>query len=758
MIANLPRQEQSWLEIFFSGRNALSWTAINNQSAPNSWLEQVQPWINSFLNQGEGAVIVLPVFDSHGPSQWYGMTSNARNAAMLTQELTALVGPSYSDFSGQSIKITPDDLIECALFERFGKFIYRLNPVISESRRDIAQAIQLYLKLCNHRPPIPDRTQRPFGRIRSDFDRALLVGNEVDAQQLREELVGTGRLNAEQQKYLEIRLLAGLGLQQQLAQDYSLIRSVLDLSPPSQVLADIIKALYVTYISPVERDPDFQATISVFRMQILQGFGPLFRERKGIRSLEVLKAFLLYELAQVHPDITRCDDIVANYPVEGIDYELVLRWRKSFVSDVHPQEIVDLRVAANKALGDENYESALELCLSALPEQYAYSGLLRCAVELGDNVTIVKVLDLIIQAPEAVRNAWSKRDLARLEMLQTEPSSVAKRIRPETDWLSWVTYVQSGNFEIPPLKILDESLVRWNVESYASDPQLCKKLANIIGNSSGEAEQIFRSSFTQLVEFFANRQSRSTRTFAPIYLMLINAVAWNGVVSQNELELSSVLVNALIDTGPNETDYTEALDAYSEILVSNSAPANIDWALNSAEIFAVNNSPNKEASLRFFLAVVDMARESVHRLSTVQRGMLALLANDYGCHDLLNAFPLEQETETDEEKATLKNFSGLIGIYTLTESAALRARQFLRKILPNARVEINTDMASTDRLKQLASNADIFVFAWKSSKHQAYYAVKDARGDRATLLPLGKGSASILNCVFEELSQIKNIN
>ena len=101
------------------------------------------------------------------------------------------------------------------------------------------------------------------------------------------------------------------------------------------------------------------------------------------------------------------------------------------------------------------------------------------------------------------------------------------------------------------------------------------------------------------------------------------------------------------------------------------------------------------------------------------------------------------------------NFSGIIGIYSLIETAAIRARQFLRKLLPNARVEINADMASTDRLKHLASNADIFVFAWRSSKYQAYYAVKDARGDRNTLLPLGKGSASILECVLAELAQIQ---
>lgn len=754
MSATLPPHEEIWLEQFFSGRNALCWDAIANRSAPSLWLEQVDPWIEAFTAQGEGTVIVLPVFDVNGPCQWYGMTTDARSASMLAQELTAVVGPSYSDFRGQSFNASAGDSIENALVTRFGRFVFRLTPNHPTDRHNIVLALNLYLSLRRHRPPIPDRTQRPFGRIRADFDRALLVGNEGDAERLREELIGTGRLNAEQQKYLEIRSLAGLGRQPQLAHDYTLIRSILELSPPPQVLADIIEALYATYITPVETDPEFQTTFAAFRKHILQAFGPLFRERKGLRSLNVLKAFLLYELAQAQPDITRCNDIVANYPTDGPGREMVLRWRSTVVAAIPAPQSIDLRESANKALGDENYEAALELCFAALPEAFAYSGLLRCAIELEDTEISSRVLEAIAAAPIAVRDAWSKRDLARLQQLKEIPAPAAPQIRPENDWLSWVAYVQAGNYDRPPLQILEDAIARWSVDAYASDPQVCHQLADKIGNASGEAEQVFRNAFTHLAEFFADRQAHSVRSFIPIYIMLIRAVAWNGAVSTNELELASGLMQALIDAGPVTQDYTEALDAYAEILFANNAPSNIDWALNATEMLALNASPDKESRLRFFLAVVNMAREHAHRLNAVQRAMLPLLAQDYACPDLLDTFPTAQESETTEENAYHNRFAGLIGIYTLTETAAIRARQFLRNLLPNARVEINSDMASTERLKHLASSSDIFVFAWKSSKHQAYYAAKDARGDRETLLPLGKGSASILDCVLGELARI----
>ena len=751
MSASIAPQEQIWLEKFFSGRNTLHWEAIANRNAPSLWLEQVEPWIKAFTAQGEGTAIVLPVFDRDGPCQWYGMSTDARSAAMLAQELTAAVGPSFSDFRGQPFKASEGDPIESALVTRFGRFVFRMSPNHPKDLPHIAYALQLYLSLRRHRPAMPDRTQRPFGRIRADFDCALLVGNEVDAQRLREEMIGTGRLNAELQKYLEIRLLAGLGRQPQLAHDYTLIRSVLELSPPPQVLADILEALYATYIAPIEANPNIEATLAVFRKHILQAYGPLFRERKGLRGLNVLKAFLLYELAQVHPDITRCDDIVSNFPSDGTDREMVLRWYSSVVAVVPLPQSIDLRESASKAIGDENYEAALKLCFTALPEVFAYRGLLRCAVELKEAEISSRVIKAIAAAPDNVRRELTSRDLDRLQQIQEMPAIGAELIRPDADWLSWTEYVQAGNYDRPPLQILEDAVARWSVDAYASDPQVCRQLAEKIGNASGEAEQMFRNAFAHLTEFFAGRSDHSVRSFIPIYLMLIRTVAWNGTVSANELELASGLMQALLDAGLVNQDYTEALDAYAEILAANNAPSNIDWALNAAEMLTVHASPDKESRLRFFLAVVEVMRGNSHRLTSIQRDMLPLLATDYGCPELLNAFPSSKDSGTQEETETLNQFSGLIGIYTLTETAAQRARLFLRKLLPNARVEINADMASTDRLKHLAANADIFVFAWKSSKHQAYYAAKDARGTKEMLLPPGKGSASILECILESL-------
>jgi len=88
------------------------------------------------------------------------------------------------------------------------------------------------------------------------------------------------------------------------------------------------------------------------------------------------------------------------------------------------------------------------------------------------------------------------------------------------------------------------------------------------------------------------------------------------------------------------------------------------------------------------------------------------------------------------------------------EGAGKRAKEILNELLPNARVETNKDGVATSRLTALAKNADIFVFSWKASKHQAYYCVKDARSDRDIIMPSGKGTASIVREVVDALEMI----
>lgn len=759
-MSEIAKLELGWLKQFFSGRNALKWEAIVAGTAPNSWLEQVSPWLTLIAEGEQDSPILLPVFDELGAYSWYAIASDEHQATALAEDLMACIGPSYSDFRGIALEVDHDDMIESALYGHFGRYLYRLNADGDCARENTTQAVKRYFQLVRRRPVVTDRTQQPFGKLRGDFDRALLAGNGAQAAHLLDAMIGTGRVDAAQRQFLEIRRLAGLGRGVDIARNFPLLRSILDLSLPPQTLTDVVDALYVTHLADIEHTTDPISIIASFKSEIRKPFGPLFRERKGVRHPSVLKAFLLYELSHAKPNPNRCEALIASAPSSELR-ELLQSWTAVFQAknpqlaeaDVDDDEEKSTLSIVKQALLDEDYEIAAKLCFEALPDQWAYSQLLRCAMELGDNQLNDKVLDAIAAADDVIRSGLSERDHGRIDALRGNDLSLIAMATAGQSWLNWCDATIAGTDATSLQLLLENSVLNWQVEEYISSVQEVQLIAERIANAQGQAEQVFRAAYAHLVEFFALRPERPVRAFAPMYGILVKIIAWNGGASADELALTADVAQALLAIGPDKNAYVDLIEDLLEILSANRAPTTLDWALNAAELLAVQPAPDENIRLQFFMRVVDLVNANLHRISSAQRAMLELLAKDFNCLELIPHFSKVDDRDDFNPDTSGSNFNGLIGLYTLTESAGIRAKRVLEKLLPAARIEFNSDHAASDRLRQLATNSDVFVFAWKSSKHQAYYCVKDARGDRNIKMPLGKGSASIISSVFEEISR-----
>ena len=751
MISEIPVSETDWLSRYFSGRNCLTWKGIASGDAPAEWLVHVVPWLKFFEGGALKRPLILPVFGVEGPTEWYGVAPDEQSAAMFSEEILSFIGPSYSDFNGQLFDSTTSDDIESALHSRFGRFVFRIVPTDRAKSREISEAVSVYQKVISRRPPIPNRIERPFGRVRSDFDSALLAGNEASARKFLVELCDSGRISEEQRKCLEIRLLAGLGRHEELARNHSLISTVMDLPLPPQTITDLVVALYETYIEPVESNSESKYIIQLFKQNIANQYGRLFRERKGIRLPKVLRAFLLFELAGDDSNRVRCEAILSAYPVDGDGRPLIDRW---FENSDHLEN--DSRLSSidcvRQAILDEDYEIAIERSFKEIPASWAYSALLRCAAALSSKEIAQRVLEVVNQVPEDLQKKWSAKDRGRIKALKAEIVDV-ELAQVDTNWVVWAQWVASGAYTVSPILKLESAVLRWGVDDYVHNSQWCIELAQLVGNAEEVAAQVFREAFPYFVEFFVDRPSQLQRSFFPLYLVLIKMIGWSGAVSADELELTSSLTQALMEVGPSKQIYTECIGDLCEIVSANSSVIHLDWALNAAEMLALYPAQDPELRLRFFMSVVGMAHASAHRVTPTQKTVLEILAKDYNCLQLLEKFPAEPEVGDSEKIAT--DFFGLIGIYTLTETAGQRAKQLLQKLIPKSRIELNADGVATDRLKHLASSADVFVFAWRSSKHQAYYCAKAARAGKDLILPPGKGMASIVRSVLDYLKAIE---
>jgi hypothetical protein len=580
--------------------------------------------------------------------------------------------------------------------------------------------------------------------MRGDFDRALLSGNAEGARQYLQEMLRSGRVTAEQARYLEIRFLAGLGNLEELARNHPLISSVMELPLPPQTLADVVHALYSIHISPLEPVGDVGAISTAFRDNIGRHYGPLFRERKGVSAPDVLRAFLLYELNAEQPDISRCEALLEAYPESSPGRDLA----ETFLRHLRPERVShDALAQAKQAIADEDYESALALATEALPDPWAYRALLRCATELQSDEVTRRVLETLAVANADVVGSFGAKDKQRLERLKDEARRPSRVI---DNWVDWATSVNEDPDSIPIAPLLEKAVVTWTDEEFLHDGKRPAELARQIGNAKGRSEEVFREAFPFLVQFFVDRPENPVRMYGPIYLALIRLVALSDGASPDELRLASSIAEAFLTVGPAKQVYEECVEALLELLEGNKAVINVDWALDTSELLACYPSPSPEFRLRFFMQTADLVAAMGHRMSGGQRNLLALLAQDYSSPGLLERLPPVKS----EEREIGKEFSGLVGLYSLSENSAKRASEVLRTLLPGARIEINSDTTATDRLKKLAKRADIFVFAWKKSTHPAFYCVKDARVGQELLLSPGGGAASLVRSVVDSLQPL----
>jgi hypothetical protein len=721
----------------------------SDNASENALARKALPWLNKLEGSEDDFFTVIPCFGINGNINWYGVATNTQLFSEMSDDLKSFIGATYCTFENiDDITISAHEQI---LKNRFGNNIVRFTPFGTSQQEQVESLLDTYLSLINRRPANTERTIRPFGKIRNDFDLALLAKNEDHARQLINEMSLTGRLDSSQKKCLEIRLLAGLGYTDLIARDQALITSVIDLSLPHQIITDITTALYETYIRAYENENE-EVVMHNFNQNIYKPYGgALFRTRKSIRDPIVLRSFLLAQLAHNEPDQSKIDGIVSAYSEGAEGRNLVLKWKEWLkpTSRIRPPATQPNKPAelVNDAIIDEEYLRAAEICLEHLAEDWVLTPLLRCAENIGSKELSQRVVSHVASLKDL--NKLNPRDTLRLEKLRKSLDSETTFEIPNS-MHAWVTGVKNDSLGEDPVGILKESIHKWSLDDLLANSKQCNEIADFIVNADKTQEEIYKAAFISLVDFFASNEKSSQRNFSPIYASLIKVLAWRGTLTLDELEIAATLTNALLNSAPTREVYLDLLSDMGDILEENKSVLNTDWMLNIAELFILYPSQgNDDLRLNLFISIINFFLSFSHRISGPQKDILRTLAKDFNCPDLLNSFPIEKDDEDSE--VLRQDYSGYIGIYTLMDGASQRASAVLKKYYPQSRIEVNNDHEATERLKSLAKNSDIFVFAWKSGKHQAYFCIKDARTHDEILMASGKGSASIIKCVMDKV-------
>jgi hypothetical protein len=754
MIEHLHQQEQAWLGRFFARPNELNWSSLLDGSAPPREADQVRQWL-SLLGARPAAPLILPFMRGGVVAGWYATTQGASGGYELGDEINAWLGPTWlSRF--ERVPEDSNDAMATALRDRFGGTVYRFTGADDAAMQMISARLSEFAGVLERRPLATRTRVRPVGAIRSDFERALLAGDEAQAQAMIAEFKQTGRLNEENLRYLEVRLSAGLGLWPQIARDHWLIKTLADLALPPQILADLIEALYRTYVEEAETAGDGAAMRDAFARQIASAYPKLFASRRGIRAPRVVKAFALYELLQPVPDTAIIDTLVALLPA-GTNTAL---FQAAPASQPVPTAATTLE-QADEAFDDGQFDRAFEFYLRLPASRKTISRLVSCVGTIGTDEARERLLAVVDQAGDELVASLAPAVTARLEKLRqaeradASPSTETAGPGDSNPWMRWAEQLQAGHDLAGAERDAQAAPTNWDASQVRQSSQLAQKFADIIGGLNGDASAVARTAVPQIYASFFPDDVKALPAARPIASLLFLLIAMDETLSRADLDLLSQLTSLLIEQGLSPGDYVSLMGDLEDVQKRIGSYAYLPWSLDVSEALAILPCPSddaRDARLRLFLQVLGQAAGFAHRLAPADLIPIETLAKDYGVgSEAVTALKREAATD-DASAAPLPNLDGkTIGIYTLAEAAGSRAKAALEGLFPGCMVIVNSDLVATAQLTRLAKAADLFVFAWKSSSHQAFYCVKDALAGKEPIWAPGKGTASILRAVLEHL-------
>lgn len=752
MIADIPETERPWLERFFGAPNELAWADIVAGTVSGDRLEAVEPWLSRLRDLGSDAPIILPYYRNGAIAGWYATASTAEGEHRLRATLRAWFGPSYLSH----LKIAdPGNATAEAMRERFGRQVLAFR---GPNRAKIAERLALFARLSTERPNIGRSEPRPVGRLRFELERALLARDEAGALAIIGELRSSGRLNEENLRFLDIRLKAGLGQWEQIARDHWTIKTLADLPLPPQTLADLIEALYRVYIDAAEASGDATLVRRAFADRIAQPFPRLFASRHGVRTARVVKAFCLYESQQARPNVEILDGLLHLIPTEDA------AWAHSFLgtSDQPPvtppaaPRTVDRSAQedddAQEAFEDGQYDRAYELYLTRPLTKKALSALLSCVLFIGTVESRSRLIGAFDASP-SIHPSLPGALIGRLNALRDSLAASQEPVEEPAEprgWMRWARRLatQSSLDDAEAEVLADRST--WESAALRKNAQACREFAELIGNLTGAAADVARRSLPMIVAAFFPEDEPSTQAVRPLANVILLLIAMDEAIAREDLDILSAVLSILLDLGLNTEDYLTTIAGFDEVQDRVASYANLAWSLDICELLAISPVPSVEggeARLRFFLKVVSQSRGFAHRLRSHDFLPIEYLARDYGIDPsaIADLRPTAKATEHSEAVATLTG--KIIGIYTLTEAAGARAKAALKELFPTCTIEVNSDKVCTSSLTTLARTADIFVFAWRSSSHQAFFCVKEALNGRDPVYAAGKGTASLVNAV-----------
>jgi hypothetical protein len=736
----VPRQRAAALQAaFFASPNCCDYATISGDLQAQSTL---QTCLKAHASGAVDRGVLLPFREAPaGPTAWFVCASSMKMLRALQDEVRAFIGPSYAEERPRSRPRDTADQHALPLIEAACWFSFRLDSPDLRSDTQLLRQWRLYEDLLGRRPRTPSYVPSTFHQLRASFDRALLARNEVAAQAAIAALRERFGVSAENRLYLEIRMAAAFERWAAIAQ-HPLLPKLVHLQLPPETYGDVMEALYRAHAQAFEVGPTLEPLIDQFRTAIDVPAQPLFKTRRTSRRPAVLKAFVLHELLQDEPQWPVCERYLQELPVGAfgaIDDLVRKRCEKS------PQG-ADFD-AALAALANEEFDRAWEL-LWVLPDSVdVLRGLIACARESDDPDKGAAVLARLDASGTAIRSSVESASATRLANLRSSYRPPSGRSEKDTPFVRWPNE--------PETLYID----RWSEFVRSVEPTALLAHKDIVTSAveclmhhAVDNPALFERLYPLWHELFIERVD-PTPLLVPVYLEMLEALRARDVFQRTDQELIHQILVAIVDSG-DEPAYRQAVDTVCKVFEAIRSPLALGWALDVCDSLSQRRVRDADARLRLLTQVMRACEEFSSRLDALQTCQLSLLAKEAR----LEPPKLPRVTVSgDGETKAPDDTPYRVAIYSLDEAATSRAVEILKALHPRWVVDTNADEVCTERLKALAHKANVFIFAWRCSKHAAFYCVKASTQKENLVMARGVGTTSLVTAAVEYLQERYNL-
>lgn len=681
----------------------------------------------------EDRPVLLP-FKAEGEHliAWYVCSHTGAMMQAVIHELGAFLGPSYIQIAPTDR--APDDADKHMLshIKIAGWHAVRFSAYSPAVEQTVAQQWQRYWRLLDRRPIAASHVPQTFDQVRAAFDRALAARNEPGARSCLVALRERFGLSAENRLFLDIRLNAAFGKWDEIV-SHRLLPMIVHLRLPAETYGDVMEALYESEVAAFERAPRVEELLDRFRETLAETAKPMFRTRRTSRRPAVLKAFVLFELIQAEPGVQSCNDLLRELPTGSFGaLDAALRAHIAGLSQTDTYHV------AQHAISSEQFDRAYDLLWPLADGEQQLLNLVLCARESEDPEKARAVLNRLMAAPEEMRLAVEAGAPSRVNRLR---ALAVKLDRNERRSLVEEFEQRSG-------EATDEYVERWrelarssDLNDLLTDPKAPMVASECLTRLVVENPALFDRLHALWHELFVGRMEPDRRLI-PIYVALMETLRARGDFSETDRRLMLQTLSALVMAGPDVTTYRTAVDEVHEVFKEVRSPHVMTWALDVCDTLAVAPTRDTESRMRMLLSVQQSGIEYATRLTPMVRALLRMLLSEAGIEVAPTLMESEQvDADSNIERSDVR----LLAVYSLDEAAAKRAAQLLGELYPQLKIERSSDAVCTPRLKTLAQHADLFVFAWKSSKHAAYDCVKVAVKDKSRLIMAeGGGTTSLV--------------